>query len=196
MSGADDDVLALVAVGDLDAATAVTLRRYGTELLGFLHAISKTPQDADDAWSVLSVAIWRGLPGFAARSTLRTWLYVLARRALARATRRQQRDVVPLSQASAIERMAAEVHATSMRHLGPVRDRFGELRAALDPDDQILLVLRIDRDLPWRDIAEVIATDDEADLDKLAATLRKRFERVKIQVRALARAAGLTPRRD
>ena len=55
------------------------------ELLAFLHAIARDPTVADDAWSVLAAAIWRSLGGFAGRSSLRTWLYVLARHFPARA---------------------------------------------------------------------------------------------------------------
>lgn len=186
-------ILERVAAGDLDEATALTLRLYGGELLGFLHAISRGPQHADDAWSILSTAIWRSLPGFAGRSSLRSWLYVLARRAVVRAVRGERRDQLPLSQASAVDRLAAEIRATSLPHLAPVRDRFAELRAQLDPDDQVLLVLRVDRELPWRDIADVMAGDGDDDRDKLAAALRKRFERVKARIRELALDADLVP---
>lgn len=184
-----------LAAGEIDAAAALTLRTYGAELLGFLHAVCGRPQDAEDAWSLLSTAVWTSLPSFAGRSSLRTWLYVLARRSVTRATRGQRRDQLPLSQASAIDRLAAEVRATSFPHLAPVRDRFAQLRAQLDPDDQVLLVLRVDRELAWRDIAEVVAEDDaDADLDKVAAALRKRFERAKVRIRELALEAGLVPR--
>ena len=46
-----------------------------------------------------------------------------------------------------------------------------------------LLVLRVDRRMPWRDIARVMA-DDGDDLERLSASLRKRFERVKERLRA------------
>jgi len=36
-----------------------------------------------------------------------------------------------------------------------------------------------------------VLADDDEDLDRLAATVRKRFERIKAQIRALATAAGL-----
>jgi hypothetical protein len=43
--------------------------------------------------------------------------------------------------------------------------------------------LRVDRRMPWRDIARVMA-DDGDDLERLSASLRKRFERVKERLRA------------
>jgi len=189
----DRTVQALLAADKLEDAVGTILRAFGGELLGFLYSVTRRPQDADDAFSVLSLAVWRSLPGFEWRSSLRTWLYVLARRAVSRATRGQRHDDVPLSQASAIEHLAAEVRATSLPHLAPVRDAFAELRGRLDPDDQVLIVLRIDRDLPWRDIALVLAEDGD-DVDRVAASLRKRFERVKVRIRAMALEAGLIER--
>jgi len=187
---AETAVLALVSRGEHEAATAAVLRRWGGELYGFLFALARNPADADDAWAVLGAKIWRSLPQFAGRSSLRTWLYVLARRSLARATRRRRDDLIPLSQASELGRLAAEIRQTSLPHLGRVRDRLADLRAELPAEDQELLILRVDRELPWRDVAEVIA-DDGDDLDKVAATARKRFERVKARIRELALARGL-----
>jgi hypothetical protein len=65
---------------------------------------------------------------------------------------------------------------------------YAELRNTLDPDDQVLLVLRVDRELAWREIAIVMLGDQAADEDvtRKAATLRKQFERVKLQLRGLA----------
>ncbi len=189
-AAADARIVAARDGGDLDGATALVLEIYGGELLAFLHAIARDPTVADDAWSVLAAAIWRSLGGFAGRSSLRTWLYVLARRAHLRVLRRQRADEVPLSQASAVGRLAADLRRSSLPHLARVRERMADLRAQLDPDDQTILILRVDRDLSWREVAEVLADDDE-DLDRLAATVRKRFERIKAQIRALATAAGL-----
>jgi len=191
----DARVLARRDAGDLDGATALVLEAYGGELLAFLHAIARDAATADDAWSVLAAAIWRSLGGFAGRSSLRTWLYVLARRAHLRVLRRARVDEVPLSQASAVGRLAAELQRSSLPHLARVRERMADLRAQLEPDDQTILILRVDRELSWREVAEVLADDgDGDDLDRLAATVRKRFERIKAQIRALATAAGLVER--
>jgi RNA polymerase sigma-70 factor (ECF subfamily) len=72
------------------------------------------------------------------------------------------------------------------------RDRFREIRDALDPDDRTLLILRIDRGLSWNETARVLADEehvDDAELPRLAARLRKRFERLKAKVVAELRNA-------
>jgi RNA polymerase sigma-70 factor (ECF subfamily) len=55
-------------------------------------------------------------------------------------------------------------------------------------EDQTLLVLRVDRNLAWRDIAQVILGEDArpSDLTRKSTALRKQFERVKDRLRALA----------
>ena len=74
-----------------------------------------------------------------------------------------------------------------------VKSELTRLRESLDPEDQLLLILRLDKDLAWRDIALVFADGDaDADLERLAATLRKRFQSVKDRLRQMARKSGLT----
>ncbi|MDD9943302.1 MAG: hypothetical protein OXU20_19845, partial [Myxococcales bacterium] len=79
-----------------------------------------------------------------------------------------------------------------------IKNRVRVLRDQLDPDDRMLLVLRIDRAMAWRDLAQVMMGqvegegDVDADaVDREAARLRKRFERVKADLKKLAKADGL-----
>lgn len=189
---------ALLAAGDLDAATTLALESYGPELLGFLMALLRSPVDAGDAFSDVSLDLWRGLPGFQWQSSLRTWLYVITRRAayrLVRDPRRRGERAIPLSEVSRVSRLAVELCNTTLPRLEARRDALTEIRAQLDPDDQVLLVLRVDREMAWRDIAEVLRPDDatssEESLDAASARLRKRFMRVKAQIRELAKRAGV-----
>jgi DNA-directed RNA polymerase specialized sigma24 family protein len=69
-----------------------------------------------------------------------------------------------------------------------IKDRMAALRAELSPEDQTLLTLRVDRDLPWGDVADI--------LDEAEPALRKRFERLKLRLRELARTHGLLPGGD
>jgi hypothetical protein len=71
------------AAGDLAAVAELVIRTYGPEVLGYLHAVTRDEADAGEAFAILSEDLWRGLPGFGWRSSLRTWLYVLARHASA-----------------------------------------------------------------------------------------------------------------
>jgi RNA polymerase sigma-70 factor, ECF subfamily len=62
------------------------------------------------------------------------------------------------------------------------------LRAELSDEDQTLLVLRLDQDLTWEEVAEVLSLEGRA---VEAATLRKRYERIKGRLAELVRARDI-----
>lgn len=174
---------------DFERATEWAIRAYGAEVLGWLHATAASERDATEAFSAFAEDLWRSLPRFDGRCSPRTWCYMLARHAAAALHRRTvRRREAPLT-GSVLEGLVAGVRESTLPHLRTeVKDRIRQLRAQLPPDDQHLLVLRVDRDLGWRDIALVLGGEDISadELTRHAATLRKRFERVKQRLRELA----------
>jgi RNA polymerase sigma-70 factor, ECF subfamily len=185
----DAELRALIARGELDRATEETLRAYGPELIGWLSAILPSAADAYDAFSRMSEDLWKSLRRFDGRCSLRTWCYMLARHATARVRGSAgRRHEVLVSQIPSLAQAVTQIWNTTRRHEKQVHDVYAEIRTLLDDDDQTLLALRVDRNLAWRDIAQVLlgegASDDE--LGRKAATLRKQFERVKDQLRTLA----------
>jgi RNA polymerase sigma-70 factor, ECF subfamily len=69
------------------------------------------------------------------------------------------------------------------------RQGIERLRAMLTPEERTLLVLRLDRDLSWREVAIVLEEEQGEPVEE--AALRKRFERVKERLVRLARDEGL-----
>ncbi len=63
------------------------------------------------------------------------------------------------------------------------------LREQLEPFDRALLVLRVDRQLTWQDVAAVLK-GDEKNVETSPGALRKRFERIKAKLREEALRAG------
>jgi RNA polymerase sigma-70 factor (TIGR02960 family) len=61
-----------------DDAFAALVGPHLRELHVHCYRMLGSLDDADDALQEVLVAAWRGLPGFAARSSLRTWLYTIA----------------------------------------------------------------------------------------------------------------------
>lgn len=180
-----------------DVACAAVLEALGPEIGAYLAQVADTPDQGAEAFSAFAEDVWRGLPAFRFEASLRTWSYVLARRALARERRsaqRQRRLQVPLSALGPASRIAAEVREQTVTwRKTAVKDRVRALREQLKPEEQELLTLRIDRQLPFGAIAQMMA-DDELDASaekKQAAALRKRFERLKDRVRELAEKEGL-----
>jgi RNA polymerase sigma-70 factor (ECF subfamily) len=136
-------------------------------------------------FSQLSEDLWRGLPGFEWRATFRTWLYRLARNASARHLRApaaRARHRVPLSEISEI---ADRVRTETLPHLRTqAKDAFARVRDSLGPDDRMLLILRVDRRLPWNQVATILADAEltDATLEREAARLRKRFQSLKEEI--------------
>ena len=201
--GAGDDcaeeVKAACAAHDYDRAASLTLARYGGELLAFVSARLHSVTDGEDVFAIFAEKLWLGLPQFEWRCSLRSWCYRLARNAAndyaSLAHHRRERNLTPEAHAR-LSQLVAHVRTDTRGYLKtPVKDRMQELRETLTPDDQMLLILRVDRNMAWRDLAIALgddtATPSDADLEKEAARLRKRFERVKDQLRELARADGL-----
>ncbi len=200
----EDDLRRLFDVGDLTAVATLAVERYGPEVLGFLHATMRAESDADEAFAQACEDLWRGLPAFGWRSSLRAWTYTLARNSAHRFRRSPMQRAARRAGLSEISEIAERVRSRTLPHLRTeVKDRFAVLREALDPEDRELLVLRVDRGLEWIEIAEVLAPGEiDAELaagaapgpvalKRVSARLRKRFETLKDELRERARAAGL-----
>jgi len=187
--------------GELDAAAKLALELYGRELLAYLIARAGE-QRGDEVLSDLLEDFWRGLPGFGWRCTLRSWLYTLTRHALSRQARSAgRRHETPLETNAAISDVIERIRTETAAHFRtPVKSRFRKLRARLSDDQQTLLILRVDRNLSWRELAVVMSGQDEPpdeeELDRIAARLRQRFQTAKETLRKLAEEEGLLARKD
>ena len=148
---------------------------------------------AQDVYADFAEDVVRGLGGFRFESSVRTWVYTVARHACSRhLAREKRRRTIALSAApEALDVVAQSRTPTPPHARTTMRDGIERLRASLRPDDQTLLILRVDRDMAWLDIARVLsepgAQPDDADLRARSAKLRKRFERLKERLRAMAR---------
>jgi RNA polymerase sigma-70 factor (ECF subfamily) len=174
----EEKIGALLDVANLEGAATIALRGYGPQLLGYLRAMLG-PQQADDAFSIFCESVWKELPMFRRQASFVTWAYQLAWGAAQRVRNQPyDRRATQLS-TGAVAAIAQEVRTTTAIHLRQeTSDLLARIRSELEPEEQSLLVLRIDRDLSWEDVATIMSID--------AAALRKRFERLKEKIRVLA----------
>jgi RNA polymerase sigma-70 factor (ECF subfamily) len=188
------EIRARCEAGAYPEATTAAIQLYGVELLGFLRALANNHDLAAEAFAELGEDVWKGLPKFRWESSLRSWLYSLARNALAQLRRDPRRRIdrnLPLSIAP---EMAALVRTATLEiQRTEIKDEFRILREQLDPEEHEILLLRLDRGLAWKDIARILGGD--ANVDGRAAALRKRFERAKERLKKLALEHGLLERR-
>lgn len=181
--------------GDHNGALTAAIVAYGDEVYSFLVARHRDDDVAADVFSQTTMDLVKSLPTFAWRCSMRTWFYRLARSAAVRyerspANRRDRRE--PLSRVSEV---VDQIRSRTQVHLRTeVKDGVRKLREQLDEQDQQLLMLRIDRDLGWNEIAEIIEDDDNPEvIARASARLRQQFTKLKTKLRELAAAEGLLP---
>jgi RNA polymerase sigma-70 factor (ECF subfamily) len=184
----DGRVADLIARGLGDEAATAAIESLGPEILGYLRAVLRDEDEASDAFSQFAESVWRGLHGFRGEASLRVWCYRIAWRAVLSQKRdpyQRRRDRLDTSMAS---RVAGRIYATTALEMERQSTALDRLKAQLDPGEQTLLTLRVDRQLSWSEVADVLAEDGER-LDE--PVLRKRFERLKDKLTRAARGEGL-----
>jgi RNA polymerase sigma-70 factor (ECF subfamily) len=188
---------------EFERAASEALEVWGAEVHSFLVARMRSVSDADEVFSMFCEDLWRGLPSFSHRCPVRPWLYILARHAAHRyklAPQNKARNHFPLeAQPWANQETDRARSATDLYRRTETKERVRGLRHQLAPEDQTLLILHVDRNLGWRELAMVMHAEGEhlpdAELEREMARLRKRFERIKRELRTLAIEAGLLPQR-
>jgi RNA polymerase sigma-70 factor (ECF subfamily) len=194
----ESEVRRLCEEGAVAAATATAIRGYGPEILGFLVAQHHGDQDADEVFSIWTERLFRGLPGFGWSSSLRTWSYTVARNASINFVRgrraRARHEQAPCS--AEIAAVAQEVRTATPPHLRTeAKSKLAAIRDALPPEDRMLLVLRVDKRLEWKDLARVMLGEDgdvtDAALAKESQRLRKRFQLLKEKLVEAGKRAGI-----
>lgn len=196
--GAEHRIADALSASDWRAATTLILEEYGGEVLGFLASIHRDG-DAEEVFSLFAEAIWRGAPMFERRASARTWAYAVARRVSLmhrRSTRRRAQRFTPFGDDAVLADVEERVRTETLTFMRTeTRSRLAALRDALPVEDQMLLMLRVDRKLAWDELALALsdaeAPLDDADTKRAAARLRKRFQLLKDRLRDAARDAGL-----
>lgn len=75
----DDDVRDHIAAGAFDPALRILMQRYGASVYRFCREALRDPTLAADVHQQVFVEAYRDLRRFAGRSTVRTWLFAIAR---------------------------------------------------------------------------------------------------------------------
>lgn len=188
------EIAQLRAAGRMKEVATLAVESYGPEILSFLEVLLRNHADSSDAFAQACEDLWKGLPRFQGRSSMKTWFYTLARHAAARLRRSSHSgQLVAISE---ITDVADRVRSRTRPHLRTeIKTSFAAIRATLDDGDRMLLVLRVDRAMSWNDVARVMIEEGEDDsedaIGRVAARLRKRFQTVKETIRERAIASGL-----
>jgi RNA polymerase sigma-70 factor (ECF subfamily) len=185
----DAQVAALLAQRDLRSAAETVMREYGPAIRGLLLTIFRRNTDtAEEAFSLFAESLWLHIGAFRGESSVRTWVYCMARNTAIDVRRGGWRRFGHRLDTVDADRLAAEVRTMSAVRLERQSNALTALRDTLDLDEQTLLTLRLDERLGWDEIAQIMSSGGEA-ID--APAVRKRFERLKAKLGELARRQGL-----
>jgi RNA polymerase sigma-70 factor (ECF subfamily) len=177
--------------GHVEEAATRALKTYGTEIYALLASLHRPDRDADDVFSLFCEQLWRSLPRFEGRSTFRTWAYAIAWRVSSRYRMKEKARREVFASSTDFAALAKQIRTSTASRLRKDRtSRLRRWRETLPADDQMLLMLRIDRELDWKDLSRVMNPDVELsaeDLVRESARLRKRFQSIKERLRELLR---------
>jgi RNA polymerase sigma-70 factor (ECF subfamily) len=192
----EQDIHDMCLRGDLAGAVERALEGYGQEIMRLMNSVLHNYERSRDAFSLFSENLLRGLPGFRWESSFRTWAYRLARNACYQVMHSPAHREQPGSMSELPDQTFKPRSETRPWQRTSVKERFRALRESLDPQERMLLLLRVDQKLSWEEVARVMAEDGDApltgaELKRKAAALRQQFQRIKTHLRSMAEEEGL-----
>ena len=133
---AEAALLKLASDGDADAFGELA-RAYHAELRTHCYRMLGSVQDAEDALQETLLRAWRGLPGFAGRGSVRSWLYAIATNAALDAAKHRSRRELPMDFGPAAGQEAGPVPGgTAPSWLEPYPDLWLARGPSLTPEDR------------------------------------------------------------
>jgi RNA polymerase sigma-70 factor, ECF subfamily len=174
----DADVLALVGSGDTRSALEILMQRHGRAVYRYCRIALGDAVLADDIHQQVFIEAFRDLPGFAGRSSVRTWLFGIARHRVLDAAKRRRRarahlDVdagadLPDPRPSPGEGLdAAELQAAVLACL-----------ATLDEPARTAVLLRYQQGLTYEEMAESCGEKAGTLQARVSRALRKLRDRL------------------
>jgi RNA polymerase sigma-70 factor (ECF subfamily) len=183
----DGRIFELLDAERLDDAVSLVISAHGQAIFGMLVGVFHDEDTASDVFQHFCMELWKSLGSFQGKSSVYTWAYVIARRCVSAHLRGDSKEVrlKTMQQDGLVARWTRTV--TDEWRKTETKHRFRELCDGLPEDERMLVMLRIQQKMPWKQIAEVVYEgDEELDSDGLkreASRLRKQFERVKVKLR-------------
>jgi RNA polymerase sigma factor (sigma-70 family) len=165
-----------LASGDHRRALELLDALYGDALFRFIRALLRRDDLADDVYQTTLLQAYRGLGDFEARSSVRTWLFGIARHRCLdalKATRRREGRFPPASSLPAAEHEVAADTPPAAQQLSDaqVLAALAHCLDELPAESRVLLLLRFSEGLPYEDLARVCRVSVEALRARVSRTL-------------------------
>lgn len=152
----EEEALSALDEGKPKMALSVLMQAYGTAVFRFCRQQLADPELAEEAHQMTFVQAYEGLGRFSRRSSLRTWLFSIARHRCLDAAKiaRRRRSRFPLT--DRLPEAPQNSPGVEDRLVGEARRRFLELcLEELRQEVRAAVLLRFQEDLSYPEMAEV-----------------------------------------
>ena len=181
--------------GNVEQALELALEGYGPEVMRLMSTVLNDYGRSREAFHRFRVDLRRELPAFRWECSFRSWAYRLARNACTQAMHAPPGGARAGSQSVSSYEVARRPGESGAAQRTSIRERLRALRESLEPRERMLLLLRVDQRLSWREVARVMFDGDgpltDEVLDHEARTLRRQFQDLKVHLRTLGMEGGL-----
>jgi RNA polymerase sigma-70 factor (ECF subfamily) len=184
----DSDVLELIAAGDTRGALCRLMLRHGDIVYRYCSQALGDPELAEDVRQQVFIEAFRDLPKFSGRSTLRTWLFSIARHRVLDAARRRRR-----SEARVEEREHEKLATMGDPRPSPaealeLRQTLEASLATLGDDERTTVLLRFQLGFSFQEIAELCGASPSAHHARVARALPQLRQRIQARIDSSGRA--------
>ena len=151
-----DELAAAIARRDDRRAIALIDASYGASLYRFIRAMVRRDDVADDVYQMTLVEAFRDLRGFAGRSSVRSWLFAIARHRCLDTLKTARRRATRFTSAEQLPEPAdpappADQRLTDSQLAGALEHCLDQLA----PEVRMVLVMRFTEGFAYDDIARI-----------------------------------------
>jgi len=151
----DGDVIELVAHGQVRAALVELMQRYGDAVYRYCCEALHDVTLADDVHQLVFIGAFRDLPGFRGRSTVRTWLFAIARHRVLDAAKRRRRAHAHIEQVEAVDAPSLAPSPTELIDDTRVRQALVASLGELGDVARTAVLLRYQQGFSFEEMAEI-----------------------------------------
>lgn len=185
----------LCGQGKVAEAREWVLMGYGPQVMRLMASVLHDYARSRAAFGLFSEGLLRELPAFRWECSFRTWAYRLARNSCYQVMHAPAGGGQAASVSGPLDGGPRPRMDSRAWQRTSVKERLRALREGLEPQERLLLLLRVDQRLSWGEVARVMFEGDEpltqGALEQKARALRWEFQRVKAHLRTLAMEEGL-----
>jgi RNA polymerase sigma-70 factor (ECF subfamily) len=171
---AERPILKAIRRRDYRMALDLIVKTHAPRIGRLCYAMSGNQAEAEELIQEILLAAYQAMPVFEGRSTVRTWLYTIARRTCSKALqKRRRRDLLgPCSEDLLLLATDAKDPQQALES-SESHDRLRRAVGGLPPTQKEVLLLRFVSGLRYREVGQICGISEEAARQRASAGLRR-----------------------